>query len=69
VDAAGVGYLAGKWALHVAQQQQREGAQLHPPHTMLTPLDIELIELAGAARRMTHAALLANKSHICDPGQ
>lgn len=41
---AGVAHLSFRWGLVIAQQQRAEG---HPPHTWLTPLDLELLELAG----------------------
>lgn len=46
VCLTGVAHLANRWALHLAKQQRAEG---FIPHEMLTPLDIELIELAGAS--------------------
>jgi hypothetical protein len=44
VSPAGVAHLACRWGLGIAQQQRVEG---HPQHTWLTPLDLELLELAG----------------------
>jgi len=45
--SAGVAHLVYLWVEVMVKQQE---AEHHPQHTRLTPLDLELLEVAGEAR-------------------